>query len=81
MSSWKPPISSSSTRIWGKVIIPVFSFRATRPSASILRLISSNGISRALSSAFACEQYGQGVDEYITTFGIQTNVAMPRGGA
>jgi hypothetical protein len=44
----------------------------------MLRLISSNGISRALSRAFACEQYGQGVDEYITTFGIGINVAMRR---
>lgn len=79
MSSWKPPISSPSTRIWGKVIIPVFSFSATRPSASMLRLISSKGISRALSSAFACEQKGQGVDEYITTFDIATNVALSRG--
>ena len=62
-------------KIWGKVIIPVFSSSAARPSASMPRLISSKAISRAFSSAFAWLQNGQGVDEYITTLAMPITVA------
>ncbi len=55
-SSWKPPSGSPSMMTCGKVIMPVRATSSARPFASLARLISSNGMPRRESSAFAVRQ-------------------------